>query len=133
MSFAVKPPRKYRAPYVMAVDHASVTADTTIKFDKLAPGERLRVAKVYYVNPTGLTQDSTNHFALRLKKGSTTVASWSTQTGQQGSIAAATFVELVIVDAQRVVEPGSELSLELDETGTQTLPAGRLIVHGELI
>lgn len=117
------------------IDHAQVTQDTTIKFFKNHSGRKFRVDKIHYNNPTGLVADVTNYFAIQVKNGSTVVGSWSTLTGAQGALAAGTTVDLVLnsTDANLVLAAGDELSLLLDETGTQTLPAGRVQVWGRLL
>jgi hypothetical protein len=116
----------------MAFDHAAAAdADRTDKMWKLP--RAFRVERVMYVNPTGLAAHAANFFTVKLTKGATVVASWSTETGEDGTIAADTFVELNLsaTDADRVFAADDEMKLFLDEAaGTATLPAGRVIVEG---
>jgi hypothetical protein len=117
----------------ISYDHAAVTADTTVKLWSCPTGRAFRVMRVFYCNPTGLAADATNYFNLKILKGAATVAAnWSTLTGQQGALGADTPVEFTLssTDADRVLQAGDALSLFLDETGTQTLPAGRVVVEG---
>lgn len=131
---APKIPRRQRAPFCVTVEHAQVTADTTIKFLKLPSDQgRLRITRVDYYNQTGLAADASNTFKVQLKAGSTLIAEWDTTTGQDGAITADTFLSLPLESGATIVDASSVLSLVLDETGTQTLPAGRLTVHGEFI
>lgn len=120
---------------VLTLEHAQVTADTTAKFFKVPAGKKLRIDAVDYINPTGLTNDAANYFALQIRKGSTVMASWSTLTGAEGAIAADTFVALTLsaTDANRVADAGDVLNYNLDETGTQTLPAGRFVIRGRYV
>lgn len=123
-------------PFLLAFDHVQVTADTTIKLFKVPDGKSLRIDGVDYVNPTGLAADASNHFNLKILKGASTVmANWSTETGQQGEIAADTFVAMTLsaTDANLVAAGADVISLFLDETGTQTLPAGRVVIRGRYV
>jgi len=116
----------------MPFDHAAAAdADRTDKLWKLP--RAFRVERVLYVNPTGLVEHAANFFVIKLTKGATVVASWSTETGQEGTLTADTFVELTLssTDANLVFAAGDEMKLFLDEAaGVATLPAGRLVVEG---
>lgn len=117
---------------IFIYEHAEAAADASHKLFRAKEG--MRITAVDYVNPTGLAQDAANYFNIKLKKGSTVIANWSTLTGAQGSIAANTFVALVLAAAAaRDVAAGEELVLELDETGDATLPLGRISVHYAII
>jgi hypothetical protein len=120
---------------IIPYDHIQVTADTTIKLFTVPAGKKLRLLKAEYVNPTGLAQDATNYFTIKVLKGATVMASWSTLTGAQGTIAADTFVDLVnsATDADLVADAAAVISLFLDETAAATLPAGRIVLHGVLV
>ncbi len=119
---------------VIPCDHPEVTGDTTIKFFNAS--RDFRVTRAYYINPTGLAEDTTNVFAGSVKNGSTVVATLfntdSDLAGADNSLAADTLVEGVLsaTDANRILAAGDWLSLLLDEGGAATLPAGRLVVEG---
>lgn len=121
----------------LVVDHAQVTADTTAKVFKVRADRAFKLERVDYVNPTGLAQDATNFFNIKLQTGAgpTVLANWSTETGQQGTLTADTFVALVLnaTPANLILAPGAEVSLFLDESGTATLPAGKLVIHGRYL
>lgn len=119
----------------LVITHPQVTADTTTKEYKTRANKRLRIDAVRYHNATGLAQDASNTFNIKLQTGAgpTVLASWDTTTTTgQGTIAADTFVSMVLnaTPANLILAGDAELSLFLDETGTATLPAGKLIVHG---
>ena len=122
---------------VFTVDHAQVTGDTTIKFWVVPAGRSFRLDRAVYVNPTGLAEHADNWFEVAVKKGSTTMATINTDADGAGdnSIAADTFTTLTnsATPANLVAAAGDVLSLVLDETGTATLPAGKLVVEGRLI
>ncbi len=118
----------------MTYDQAQVTADTTTKLWEL--NRKFRVDRVQYVNPTGLAVSDTNYFILKLTKDATVIASWSTKTtGGDGALVADTFVDFTMsgTDANLVLSSGDEIRFFLDETGTATLPAGRLIIEGRYV
>lgn len=110
-------------------------ADATVKLMKMP--WRFRVDAVQYVNPTGLAEHADNHFAIKLLKGSTVVASYSTDADQAGDngIAADTFINLTLsaTDADLVFAQNDEMKLFLDEGGTASLPPGRVVVIGRTV
>lgn len=116
-------------------DHANAIAATTVVKLKTAQ-RRFRVDKVEYINPTGYVQDAANFYTLELRKGATVIASWSLQTGAQGTIAADTPVNLVLsaTDANRIVNPGDVLSWAMVKTAAAAnLPLGRFNVTGRFV
>jgi len=116
----------------MTFDHATaVDADRTDKLWKVPRAFRLE--RVSYVNPTGLANHAANFFVLKLTKGATVAASWSTETGEEGTLTADTFVDFTLsaTDADLVFAADDEMKLFLDEAaGTATLPAGRITIEG---
>jgi len=114
-------------------EHAQVTADTTIHLFKTPADRGFVITGVDYVNPTGLAASATDYYVISVKHGTGPViaASWSTQTGQEGTLGADTQVALTNGTlANRTVPPGTQVDLVLDETGTQTLPLGRINLKG---
>lgn len=114
-------------------DHPEVTGDTEIKFFNAT--RPFRVTRAYYINPTGLAEDTTNVFAGKIRNGTTVVATlFDTDSDNAGTntLAADTLVEgtLSATDANRVLAAGDWASLLLDEGGTATLPAGRAVIEG---
>ena len=110
---------------------AGLTSTTTFKLLDLEHAFQLESAEL--IVPAGLTQDDTNYYVITLQDGATVMASWSTKTtGGQGTLTANTFEEMVLsaTVANRYGASGDILSLVCTLHGTQTLPAGRLIVHG---
>lgn len=113
-------------------EHAGAVAATVVH--KLRVIRRpMRIEKVDYILPAGYTQDAANYYVIELRKGATVIASWSCQTGQQGTITADTPVSLVLsaTDANRVCAAGDVLSLALVKFGAAAnLPLGRMCAHG---
>lgn len=122
---------------VLSFDHPAVTSTTTWKFFKVPAGRKLRIDAVEYLNPTGLAEDASNIFALAVKQGSTTVGSLSTDSAAvaDASIAANTFTTMTpsATAADLTAPAAAELSLVATETGTASLPAGRIVVHARYV
>ncbi len=115
------------------IDHGWLAAIAATTVNKLRTIRRpMRVEYVELILPAGYTQDAANFYTIELRKGATVIASWSCQTGAQGTIAADTFVSLVLsaTDANRVCAPGNVLSLALVKSGSAAnLPIGRVVAH----
>jgi hypothetical protein len=120
------------SPSAYSVDHAQATADTTQFFFQTPADRAFVVEDVTYYNATGLAEDAANYFDIQLKHGTTVVANWSTETGQEGTIAADTPVKPTL-GSDLVIPPDTRVDLFLDETNTATLPAGTLQVVGRYI
>lgn len=118
----------------MRFDHAQVTGDTTLRLFKNDADRHMRIKSISYINPTGLAQDATNVFAIKVQDAaaSKVYGTWDTTTGQNGTIAADTWVSLTL-GTNLIVAPGEAVNLLLDEGGTATLPAGSVVVHAEMI
>ena len=123
----------------LAFDHAVATdADRTDKFWKCPAGKRLRVDSVQYINVTGLAEASANAALLSVNNGATVIASWDTDSDLSAtdvSIPADAFIDFNMAadDEDRIVEEGDVLSFVINESGTTTVPAGRVIVHGRYV
>lgn len=117
------------------ITHPAVTSDTTTKEFKTRTDRSFRIDRVELYNATGLLADASNFFNIKLKNGSTVLANWSTDAAAQGTLTADTFLAMVLnaTESNLILAPGTTLSLELDETGTASLPAGFLIVHGRYL
>ena len=121
----------------MSYDHGALTGDTTVKLWKCPAGRKFKLERASYINPTGLVGDATDAFAGYVKKGATVMATlFNTDTGDAGgaSLAADTFVEgaLSATPADLWLDAADIISFLADEDGTQTLPAGRLVLEGYL-
>lgn len=95
-----------------------------------------RIDSVEILNPTGFAQHASNYWTLTLKHGSTTIASWSTLTGAEGTITAdvAAVMTLSATDANRIGASGALLKLTLTKTGSPAaFPPGRIVIHGRQV
>lgn len=117
---------------------ASDTTGATLAIKLMTAQRAMRIDKVEYVNPTGLTGHATNYWEIALKKGSTVMAQWSTDSdvAGQGTLTANTIVNPVLsaTVANTAAAAADVLSLALTKAASAAnLPAGRLIVHGRYV
>jgi hypothetical protein len=113
--------------------NGSITADTTTFYMETPADRWLILEEAVYFNPTGLAQDATNFINIQVQDQTPTVfANWSTETGEEGSIAAATPVRLVL-GASVAIPPNSKLDIFYEEGGSVTLPAGEIQITGRLL
>lgn len=122
-------------PRTISLDHASTNASVTTKVWKVPAGRKFRITRVFYTNPTGLAGHADNFFQIRALNAALVGAEWSTSTAAQGTLTADTPVELVLsaTDANRVLPENTVLSFATILNGTATLPAGRVVIEGDLI
>ncbi len=115
------------------VDAGSHNATYTKKLMTAQRG--MKIDKVEYINPTGLTGHATLYWEVALKKGSTVIGQWSTDSDVvgEGTLTANTFVNLTLstTAADLVAVTDDVISLALTKVSTAAnLPAGRIVVHG---
>jgi hypothetical protein len=118
----------------VVIDHPQVTADTTTT-EWAVPSDRSFILdKAQYYNATGLANHATDFFNVKVLAGATVMANWSTETGQEGTATADTVLNMTLAaESARVCAPGTAVKLFLDESGTATLPAGKVILHGRYL
>lgn len=135
-----RPNTKLEEKVVLSFDHAALTGTTAVKLWKCPAGKRFVLDRAAYINPTGLVEDNANNFAGAVMNGATvmatlfnTDANLDPDTG--ASLAADTFVEgtLSATAANTWLAAGDVLSVAFTETGTATLPVGRLVLEGRLL
>ncbi len=113
----------------MDYEHASLGADTTVKLFKAEREFVLEAASIH--NVTGLVADATNFFNVKLVETAVLMANFSTETGQEGSLAADTITDMPLGTlADRTLAADEVLSVFFDEGGAATLPAGRIHFEG---
>jgi len=107
-------------------------ADTTSKLFK-APRDMV-IDGVDLLSLSGLAEDVSNFFNVKILNDALVAANWSTETGEEGSIPANQFVSLTLGSlANRSVASGDVISVSFDETGVATLPPGRITIHGRYV
>ena len=133
MSSSPKPAQNHQSRAVVSIDHPEAATTATFKVMKCT--RALIVDSVYYVNPTGLAEDTTNVFSGVVAKATTAFATLfntdSDLSVPDASIPANGWLAGVL-DAdstKRVFAVGDEMNLIVTEGGNSTLPAGRLVVE----
>jgi hypothetical protein len=123
-----------RAVELMTLAHAQLT-DNLTSFAFMVPADRyfvLTEGSIY--NATGLAAHGSNSFAIEFRRGATSMASWDTATGADGSIPAGEKVVMAnAAIANRVCPPGTVVTAVFTEAGTATLPAGTVQAAGYFI
>jgi hypothetical protein len=117
---------------------AADTTGATAAIKLMTAQRPMRIEKVEYINPTGLAGHASNYWEIALKKGSTVMAQWSTDSdvAGQGTLTANAIVNPVLsgTDANLVAAVGDVLSLALTKVASAAnLPPGRLVVHGRYV
>ncbi len=112
-----------------SVPHDALTADTVQQVAK--PGRKFLIESVRYHNATGLAADAVNFFHIQVLIDAVEAADWSTETGQEGTITADTWLDFTkAAAASRTGAKDAEVSINFDETATASLPAGTLFIEG---
>lgn len=119
-------------PRTFAYDHASVSASASVKLWTVPAGRSYRIARVVYNNPTGLASNGVNYFTINVLNAALVSASRATSAASLGADAP---IEMPIsaTPANAVLPAGTTLSINLALTGAATLPAGRVVIEGDLI
>ena len=113
--------------------HAQATSDTAQFLCEIPAGRWFILEEAVYYNSTGLAEDATNFFNIKVQDQTPTVyANWSTETGEEGTITADTPVRMTL-GADVAIPPNSLVDLNLDEDATATLPAGEIVLTGRLL
>jgi hypothetical protein len=119
--------------FVMPFRHDETTADVAKTLYEFA--RRARITRVSYVSDGGLADDASNFADVRVKSGSVVLANWSTQTGQQGDLPDNESVEMILAadTTTLVLDAGEALTLDVNASGTVTLPPGMVSIEGVFI
>lgn len=121
-----RPAQNHQATRDLPYDHAAISATTSVKLWSTKDRPH-KVQRVFYNNPTGFAQDPSAYWTVSITDGTTTLASWSTQTGTNGTLTADTPVDLVLV-ASTGLAASKNLVVTFTKTGAPAnLPAGRLV------
>ena len=101
-------------------------------------GRKFRLEKAYYYSQAGIAEDASNHFLISVKKGTTIMASWNTDSDgaePDNSIVADTPKELTLstTDTDLVADGGDIIRCHMDESGTTTTTPGNFVIEGRLV
>lgn len=129
-------PSNYQDEIVLVYDHGSTTATTAVKLYKVPTGKSLKIVAADYVNPTGLATDASNIFSLSIRNGATLATVERSNNSSGGSAFTAdawNALTLHATAANSVFAAGDTVSFVMTETGTATLPVGRVVIHAKFI
>lgn len=121
--------KKLQERVVRALDFAAISATGTLWL--LNTYGDFEMDKAELVLSGIATADAANYVKIDVMQGATILATWSVQTGQQGTIAANTFVTMVNQAlANRRVAVGLPIKAVFTKNGTGALASGTLVMHG---
>jgi len=128
---------------LMAIAQSVTGADTdesgaTAAWKLFTAQRDMKLVKVEYVNPTGIAGHGSNYWEIGIKKGSTVMAQWSTDSdvAGQGTLAANTIVNPVLsATAANVVAAADDVisffATKVASAGN--LPPGRVVIHARYL
>ncbi len=108
----------------------AVSATTTLALTTLPL--RFRLDRAELIVDATYTQDPANYYVFTLQAGGTVLGTWSTLTGQQGTLTGGTPAAMVLAtpDANLVNIAGNVLSLVCTKFGAAANATLRINVHG---
>ena len=116
-------------PKTISLDHGSTAATLNTKVWKVPAGRSFRITRVLYNNPTGLVANAGNFFTITALNAALTAYAINTSAV---SLGADVPVELVATPVNIVLPANTILTIALALTGAATLPAGRVVIEGDL-
>jgi hypothetical protein len=113
---------------------AAISATTTVPLRKLRRPTRFEAVDL--VVDTTYNADPVNFYVITLQRGATVIATWSTQTGQQGTLTAGVIASMVLsaTDLNRVGVVDETLQLVFTKAAAAAnLPIGRICAHSKYV
>lgn len=130
---APRPDPVHQERFPWPYSHGAIAASESIKLGALWD-RVLRLDHVWYNNPTGFAADAANYWTIELTDGTNVLASWSTQTGAEGTLTADTPVAIPLSATHTDLDEGLVLTLVFTKTGVPAnLPAGQLLADGHAL
>ena len=105
----------------------NVIADLNVQVHKAT--RPFKVDRAIYVSDSGLVADVTNFFNIKVLKGAAIAWNWSTETGEEGTLTAGVWADMVETPANNLFEKDDELDILLDESGSATLSPGTVVLE----
>lgn len=124
--------------FVLVKEHAE-NANAGTQTNRVAKAHRRMVIEsVRYVNPTGLAADNDNFATFSLKNGATTIATFHTEADAMPAgvtLTANAYQDATLssTPADLIVAVDDVLDWVVAESGTTTVPAGRVEVYGRFL
>lgn len=134
MSLPLDQDRMFDQGDSLARDLPAISA--TIVLAMLTLQRQFRFTAVELISDVTYTQDPANYYVFTLKHGATTVATWSTLTGAQGTITAGVPAAMVLAadSGQALVGAAGEvLSLTATKNGAAVNITPRVVAHGRYV
>lgn len=122
-----------RLPWQRSLPAISATSTFPIATPSLV--RSYRVERVELMVDATYAADPANFYTFTLQKGATVIATWSTLTGQQGTLTANVpgLMVLSVTDANLVLAGGDVLSLVATKAAAAANITPRVVVHGKYV
>ena len=112
-------------PYDIRVPLGVVSADTTFEVKDIT--KKLKIIDFKILDPTGVAEDGTNFVKVQLRRDAVVIAEHSTETGNEGALAAGVWSTAPEKDIHDVLK-SAKLNVNVDVEGTGALTAGSVAV-----
>ena len=111
-------------PNEMRIPLGAISADTQFELKRLS--KRIKLLDMKIIDPVGVGEDATNYVRIQLRRGAALVAEFSTETGNEGALAAGVWGEAPEKDVE--IARDENLNLLVDVNGTGAMNAGSVAV-----
>ena len=112
-------------PMEMRVPLGVVSADTLFQLKEIS--KKLKILDFKILDPTGVAEDVTNFVKFQLRRDAVVIAEHSTETGNEGALAAGVWATAPETDIHDVLK-GADLNINVDIEGTGATTAGAVAV-----
>jgi hypothetical protein len=114
---------------------AAIAATGSLAIGVPSSTEKFRVERVEIMSDADYTADASNYYVLTLQSGATVLATWSTQTGQEGALTnlVPASMTLSATDANLVLAAAAALKLVATKNGSAANITPRVVVHGRTV
>lgn len=114
---------------------AAIAATSSLAIGVPSDKSLFRVERCEIMVDADYTADAANYYVLTIQAGATVLATWSTQTGQEGALTNLTPAKMTLsaTDASLVLAAGAALKLVATKNGTAANITPRVVVHGRTV
>jgi len=116
-------------PQLAVLALGSLTADTSTKLPGMYFPKKTKIKSAHIINGAAIAADNSNYAQVSLYNGSDVVAELDTRAAHENGLAENVAKALNVVDAESVLDAGTTLLVDYQETGTMALTSAVLVVE----
>ena len=116
-------------PNLTVLDLGSISADTSTKLPGMYFPKKSVIKSVTLINGATIAASDTDFVAVSLYNGADVVAELDSRAAHENGLVANVGKSLNVVEAESVVDAGTTLLLDYQETGTVALTAAVMVVE----